>query len=290
MNKTKQAMTTNSIDVTYNDVTDTIGEQIIDDVKTDFEERKGDTIRDDGKETSLNNKLESKNTDASDGVVKMLRKCKRQRKSKKRCGMPMGGTSLLPKTVDTRLQSLGIDSEKVSNCVKAAMSKGHIILTGEPSDLERLVIKGEYEEHKFKVFVKDILYQQDYAGIDYEWGSMEAPAVCVCCNAENTDCPTHVYVTRICTGKPCFNSGKRHNHCIVCKDFGECIGDYRNSHCYNCNNHYFAGLYGYPCNHCVIKGSSESELDDIEELENLMLLSNSESYFVGNGGSYCVLL
>jgi len=176
-------------------------------------------------------------------------------------GMPMGGKRCQPKTVNTRLQKLGIDPEKVSSCVKSAMSKGHIILTGEATDLEKLVIADEYMDHQFKIYVKDILYQQDYAGIDYEEDSSEAPAVCICCNAENADYPQHVYVTRLCSGKPSLDSGKFHNHCTECKGFGKCIGDYRNSHCGSCNNHYFAGNYGFPCQYCERRGGSGERED-----------------------------
>ena len=56
-----------------------------------------------------------------------------------------------------------------------------------------------------------------------------------------------MYVTGICGGRPNFDSGKFHNHCTRCPDFGQCIGDYREAHCGRCGGHYFAGLSGFKC-------------------------------------------
>jgi len=56
-----------------------------------------------------------------------------------------------------------------------------------------------------------------------------------------------MYVTGICSGRPNFDSGKFHNHCTRCPDFGQCIGDYREAHCGRCGGHYFAGLSGFKC-------------------------------------------
>lgn len=54
----------------------------------------------------------------------------------------------------------------------------------------------------------------------------------------------------MCQGKARLESGKFHNHCTECPDFGVCIGDYRVCHCGICGHHYFTGGSGFPCNKC----------------------------------------
>src|SRR5690606_23189294 len=101
-----------------------------------------------------------------------------------------------------------------------------------------------------RVTVKDILYQPDYAGLDYEEGSEGAPFKC-------PKCESHSYVTNICAGRAHFDSGKFHNHCTECPGFGQCIGDYREAHCSGCGKHYFQGLSGFSCPNCG--GSDEGD-------------------------------
>ena len=154
------------------------------------------------------------------------------------------------KTVIARLEKMGVSAGRVGSCVKSAMGKGIIVLTGDKSDLEQVVIEGDYEGHDFKVLLKDVLYQEDYGG-DYGDGSEGATAICTCCGPD--DYPMRAYVTRLCQGNPQFDCGKFHNHCTECKGFGICIGDYRESHCEVCNKHWFEGNYGFPCDNCQQK-------------------------------------
>jgi hypothetical protein len=93
-----------------------------------------------------------------------------------------------------------------------------------------------------KATVGQLLYQPDYAGMDYEDGGQRARVQC--------KCGTGNYVTFMCTGEARFDSGKFHHHCSECADFGVCIGDYRNTHCGLCGTHYFAGLSGFACTGC----------------------------------------
>jgi len=63
------------------------------------------------------------------------------------------------------------------------MFKGLINLTGNSSDLEHLIIEGNTgNQHKYKVYLKHILYQPDYGGTDYENGASESPVICICCS------------------------------------------------------------------------------------------------------------
>ena len=58
------------------------------------------------------------------------------------------------------------------------------------------------------------------------------------------------YVTGMCSGEMRVDSGKAHNHCMMCKDYGMCIGDIREAHCPECAAHYFAGREGFCCTEC----------------------------------------
>lgn len=153
------------------------------------------------------------------------------------------GKRKLGKTVDKLLRNLDIEPADVSCCLKAAFSKGHINFNGKPSDLDQIVIHDFYDDHEFKVTVKDLLYQPDHGG-DYEEGSEAATATCCCCDQddEETDEIWKAYVTQICTGNPRLDSGKFHNHCNDCKGFGKCLGDYRDVHCEKCGRHYWAHI------------------------------------------------
>ena len=84
--------------------------------------------------------------------------------------------------------------------------------------------------------------EQVYGGNDYGDGGQEGAVQCEdCCG---------MYVTGLCEGRPSFDSGKFHNHCVQCPDFGQCIGDYREAHCMDCGKHWFAGMSGFACTHC----------------------------------------
>ena len=89
------------------------------------------------------------------------------------------------------------------------------------------VIHSEAHEgcgHTIEATLGDLLEQPDYAGLDYEDGSMEATVVCTECDEDEQ---MRTYVTGICEGKPSFDCGKFHNHCRQCPGFGSCIHDYR---------------------------------------------------------------
>jgi len=142
------------------------------------------------------------------------------------------------------------DLEDVSNCLKRAILEGHIKIDG-PDSLDQIVIEDKCfccsdngdKSPIIKVTVRDLLHQEDYAGTDYEDGGLEAEVFC-------PKCEVGIYVTHLCEGEPEFDSGKFHNHCDSCPDFGICIGDYREAHCDTCGQHYFSGLSGFPCYYC----------------------------------------
>ncbi|CAE8627890.1 unnamed protein product [Polarella glacialis] len=98
---------------------------------------------------------------------------------------------------------------------------------------------------KMQCTVRQALYQEPL-GTDYGDGGEGAAVQCrskefgVRCGGN--------YISGLCTRTPHFDSGKGHNHCTQCPNFGTCIGDYREDHCHRCGDHFFAGSSGrYPC-------------------------------------------
>jgi hypothetical protein len=104
------------------------------------------------------------------------------------------------------------------------------------------------------------LGQSNYAGLDYEDGGEGGAIQC-----ENEEC-AGMYITDLCSGKPSLDSGKFHNHCTECPDFGICICDYRNAHCGGCGDHYFQGMSGFACPSCGAGSYGVSKSKNIAEL------------------------
>jgi len=173
-------------------------------------------------------------------------------------GKPAGNLSCAE--VDRQLEALGVSTKYASLCVKAAIQKGLIKITGEnkEEDLAQVVHSEKHEccGHTINATLGDLLMQPDYAGTDYEDGSLEATVVCKECEEDEEKEEgeeSRTYVTGLCEGRPSFDCGKFHNHCCACPGFGMCIHDYREAHCDMCGKHYFAGLQGFPCD-CQSRG------------------------------------
>jgi len=190
-------------------------------------------------------------------------------------GKPAGNLSCAE--VDRRIEALGVNAAKASLCVKAAIQKGLIEITGEDKEELNQVVHSETHAfcgHDIDATLGDLLEQPDYGGDDYEMGLENATVLCKVGNcAEDEEKDSYLrgrtYVTRVCEGRPRFNDGKFHSHCPECPGFGICIGDYREAHCDECGKHYFAGNYGYPCP-CQARGRGRGfgdSDDDNEESE-----------------------
>jgi len=184
------------------------------------------------------------------------------------------GELLSVEEVDRRLMALGVDAEKlkaeyyqVSKCVRSAIQKGYIKVKGEDKEeLNQVVFKGTFDNcgHEINVKLCDVLYQPDYAGLDYEDGCLNATVICQEVE-DGEECEEgRSYLTEICTGRPSFDDGKYHNHCDACPGFGKCIGDYREAHCHHCGRHYWRGLMGGSCDRCPA-GRREREEEEEEE-------------------------
>ena len=81
--------------------------------------------------------------------------------------------------IDRMLEAMGADAKNSSLCIKAAIMKGHIKITGKEGDLEKVVHKEEGMcGHMIEATLGDLLKQPDYAGFDYEMGLENATVVC----------------------------------------------------------------------------------------------------------------
>jgi len=144
------------------------------------------------------------------------------------------------------VERLGITrkhAEAANPCFKRGVLLRHIELD-EGTTLDDIICEGECIVcgEEVSATIGDVLDQPACGGCDYEEGGLEGAAQCEdCCG---------MYVTGLCGGDARLDSGKFHNHCTECPDFGQCIGDYRERHCEDCGKHFFAGLSGFACTHC----------------------------------------
>ena len=150
------------------------------------------------------------------------------------------------------LRRAGIkEVEGVNLCLKAGMLNGHISIPPEllkakntKPFLKQVLYKGACHDcgKSLTCTVRQALFQ-DIVGFDYEDGGEGGAVQC----KSRRGCGIGNYISGLCDGQPHYESGKFHNHCDECPDFGMCIGDYREAHCHRCGEHYFAGCSGLPC-------------------------------------------
>ena len=145
--------------------------------------------------------------------------------------------------------------EKASHCVKRAIQRGHVSLEGGLDKVFGFTGKCDFCGSKMTCTLQSLLDQPDCGGHDYGGGSRYGALAC-----ENKDCSGKgfgkAYVTGLCQGEMKQDCGKFHNHCTECPGFGKCLGDYRETHCHECNKHFFAGSTDqFNCQHCEQKGN-----------------------------------
>ena len=126
--------------------------------------------------------------------------------------------------VNKLFRDVGIDPNKVNKCLKAGVLNGHVPLTEEGTiNLDQVLLKSGCNacSQELTCTIRDALYQIEYAGLQYEDGGEDAAVHCEDCSGN--------FITGICNGQIAFDSGKFHNHCGRCANFGHCIGDYRSA-------------------------------------------------------------
>lgn len=193
-------------------------------------------------------------------------------------------TRLGPKmaAVYATLEALGVeDASSVSNCLKQGILNGFVELKKPEDDpdgefgLDQVLLEGQcmFCDGHLKCRIRDILYQPDYGGNDYEDGAECAPFKCYS-KGEDADGSEEEgeeedrevchgwYVTGICRKDATFDCGKFHNHCTECRQFGQCIGDYREQHCPRCKGHFFACDGHFKCSRCN-PGALDDSDDDL---------------------------
>ena len=177
-----------------------------------------------------------------------------------------------------QLQAAGFVPEpEAGRCALAAILSGHLLFTGSKAELDkpaslRTARPVQAADHAYSeeectccagsgsgmaagvMFptLRQLLLQPDYGGNDYEDGLEGATVRCKCgaCAA---------YVTGMCAGRFTSDSGKFHNHCMLCPFPGRCLGDYREQHCEECGQHYFCTAYTEDCPRCHPRGVGDAD-------------------------------
>jgi hypothetical protein len=139
--------------------------------------------------------------------------------------------------------------ENFSYCAMAGLVRGHFgfVFTGEASDLDRFISSDTVisspccKVFEKQVTIREILSQKDFP----ESYCSQGKAVVEC-----PECNENLFLGGMCRGETQWTFSKYYQHCRECDDLGNCVGDSRNGHCYDCNSpdHYFAGRYSaYKC-------------------------------------------
>jgi hypothetical protein len=171
-------------------------------------------------------------------------------------------------------------SEGNSSCFKAGLLSGSVKVPPElvhaedaSSFMDIVLFQGNCLEgcgKRLQCTMRDALNQYDCGGDDYEDGGQNGGLQC-------EDCECGFYLQGMCSREKLeLDSGKYFNHCTQCPEFGECIGDYRNSHCHSCGNHYFSGRSGFNCS-CRGGGGGGMSDDEDEDSEGGFMYGGSDS-------------
>lgn len=157
---------------------------------------------------------------------------------------------------------LDMNPDDCSQCFMKGVMQGYIdIYTDDPMNI--LISTGSCLlscKNTLEFRVKDVIHQWDYAGTDYECGGEGGAVKC-------PGCEEGYYLTSMCEGRFQVDSGKGHNHCTRCRNLGQCIGDYRETHCRQCGTHFFGGFcHAYSCPKCRLQrdvSDGEAELREM---------------------------
>ena len=112
------------------------------------------------------------------------------------------------------------------NCVRAAIFRGFVKLTGKQSDMDQVVTTGVLPcGHEGKVTLRNLLNQPDSSNhrlnLDHKKTTVFCKKESCSCNGSREGQP-ETYVTHICLGTPKLVTSGHHNHCRTCNYFGIC--------------------------------------------------------------------
>ena len=140
-------------------------------------QEKNSAAEEEGKEGEKAPTMKEKGGSTSPEGKHLVRKCVENCKAGRNSGCPIKGKGRGKKAngnvgcadIDSMLEALGVDAKNASLCTKAGIMRGHIKLSGEEGDLEKVVHEDEGDcGHMIKATLGDLLKQPDYSNYDYE--------------------------------------------------------------------------------------------------------------------------
>ena len=140
-------------------------------------QEKNSAAEEEGKEGEKAPTMKEKGGSTSPEGKHLVSKCVENCKSGRNSGCPIKAKGRGKKAngnvgcadIDRMLEALGVDAKNASLCTKAGIMRGHIKLSGEEGDLEKVVHEDEGDcGHLIKATLGDLLKQPDYSNYDYE--------------------------------------------------------------------------------------------------------------------------
>jgi len=132
--------------------------------------------------------------------------------------------------VERMLRQMGVDPEKCSRCIMIEIQWGTIEVTGQPEELDKVIFMGRGKCRDCKigpVKLGDALLQADNVRVDFENVKGEVmESFCHLCRECDGEYIHFHFVTPICR-----------KHCAECPGYGQCIMDYKETHCPHCGGH-----------------------------------------------------
>jgi len=143
-----------------------------------------------------------------------------------RSGLKLEG-ALSCRDVHDMLKKMGVKNiTNTSRCIRAAIMRKFISVTGDKSDLDKVVFRSKAKcGHMFGATLRQLLYQPDHPKeVDKRQDELK------CQYATCTAGDMNIYVAGFCMNDPTATDGKRLHHCVGCPAFGRCLFDSRVSH------------------------------------------------------------
>jgi len=143
-----------------------------------------------------------------------------------RSGLKLEG-ALSCRDVHDLLKKMGVkNTTNTSRCIRAAIMRKFIDVTGDKSDLDKVVFRSKAKcGHMFGATLRHLLYQPDHPkDVDKRQDQLK------CQYAKCTAGDMNIYVAGFCMNEPTATDGKRLHHCVGCPAFGRCLFDSRVSH------------------------------------------------------------